>query len=128
MTDAPSRRFDPVSLALAVGLFVCLAAIALFTRGWVRGSLGDLVVVVWLANVLTVAGPLRGRPVWGAAAALSVAVGLEGLQLLDLVERDSPFWMHMVFGATFDPLDLVHYAVGAVLAGAIGWGRARHPR
>lgn len=99
--------------------FVVLVGIAFGTTGWIRGSLGDLVVVIWVASGLACVGPGVGRPAICAALALALATALECGQLLGKVDADAPLWMHLVFGSTFDPLDLVHYALGALVGWAI---------
>ena len=93
--------------------------IAFGTTGWVRGSLGDLVVVIWVASAVSIVGPLVKRPAVAAGFAVGLATTLELLQLLGKVDADSPLWAHLIFGSTFDPLDLVHYAIGGVLGYAL---------
>lgn len=107
---------DRRAAALCVGSFAVLVVIAFGTTGWIRGSLGDLVVVIWVASVLATVGPLRTRWAWCAGLALALATTLECLQLLGKVDRDAPLWQHLIFGSTFDPLDLLHYAIGAGVA------------
>ena len=107
--------------AVFVVSFVVLVGIAFGTTGWIRGSLGDLVVVIWVASALASVGPGVGRPAVCAGLALTLATALECGQLLGKVDADAPLWMHLIFGSTFDPLDLVHYAIGAVA----GWGILR---
>lgn len=109
-------RIDRRSAALAVLTFALLVFIAFGTTGWVRGSLGDLVVVVWVASCL---GTLLHRWAVCSGLALALATVLECGQLLGSVGPDDPLWMHLIFGSTFDPLDLLHYAIGAVLAWAL---------
>ena len=102
-----------------IASFVVLVVIAFGTTGWIRGSLGDLIVVIWVASAL--ATVIRGRPALCAGLALALATALECGQLLGKVDADAPLWMHLVFGSTFDPLDLLHYAIGAL----VGWGILR---
>ena len=98
---------------LSAGWFAVLVLIVLFGRGWVRGSFGDLAVVPWLAATLGILWP---RPIFKRAlAALAVAVGLECLQLVSHVQPEDPLWVHLIFGSTFDPWDLLHYGLGAAL-------------
>lgn len=118
---AAGGRIDRRSLILALVTFGVLVGIAFGTTGWVRGSLGDLVVVIWVASCL---GVLLHRWVWCAGLALALATLLELLQLLGRVQPGDPLWMHLIFGSTFDPLDLLHYAIGAVVAwAALALGR-----
>lgn len=102
--------------ALSASWFAVLVAIVLFGHGWIRASFGDLAVVPWVIHSLGAlpwwTENVRGRVLFG----FGLAVTLEFLQLFGQVGPDDPLWMHLVFGSTFDPLDLLHYAVGAVLA------------
>jgi hypothetical protein len=103
-------------LGQSLGWFAVLVGIVLFGHGWVRASFGDLCVVPWViasVGILPRLAPyVRGRVAFG----LGLAVFLEVLQLAGRVGPDDPQWMHLVFGSTFDPLDLVHYVVGAGVA------------
>jgi hypothetical protein len=99
-----------VSLASGLALFVA-------ATGPVRGILGDVLVVVFL--VASLAAVRLGRP-WTRVLAVGVlSVGLELVQGLHLFGPDSPWLVHLVLGATFDPLDLVAYAVGLAIAAAL---------
>lgn len=103
-------------LAQSVGWFAVLVAIVLFGHGWIRASFGDLCVVPWVIASVGVwprlAPLVKGRVAFG----LGLAVVLELLQLAGQVGPDDPQWMHLIFGSTFDPLDLVHYVIGAAVA------------
>lgn len=105
MTDR--RRVAAVgvaSLGGCVGLF-------LGVTGWVRGTVGDVLIVVLLVSMLAVfpLGSARLR----VAGVLAFAFMLEGLQTLELVGQDSHWLLHATVGSTFDPLDLLMYVVGA---------------
>lgn len=94
---------------LAVGFWVWF-----YATGFVRGALGDVAVVAFIAHLVGIAwnGPIGVR----AGGALLFAFAIECSQLLGAVEPDSPWWMHLFLGSTFDPWDLVHYTVSAILA------------
>lgn len=103
-------------LALSLAWFTALVLIVLFGRGWIRGSFGDLAVVPWVIHSLGVLPPLTDWTRTRVAAGLGLATTLECIQLLNLVTPEDPQWMHLIFGSTFDPLDLAHYVVGAAIA------------
>ncbi len=94
---------------LAVGIWVWF-----YATGFVRGALGDVAVVAFIAHLVGLVwnGPVLAR----AGGALAFAFVVEFSQLLGAVEPDSPWWMHLFLGSTFDPWDLVHYTVSAILA------------
>lgn len=100
------------SLAIGASLF-------LFVTGPVRGALGDVVVITFLVGCLATAriGSARTR----VGGVLVFAVGVELVQLLDLVAPDSHWLLHLTLGSTFDWLDLLWYAVG----GALSWACER---
>ena len=120
-----SGRWAPAVTAVAM---LALAVGVLTYRGpgqpVIRGMGGDVLVVIFLVACLAVV-PV-GRP-WHRILGVGVfAVAVECLQLLDLVGPDSPFIAHLILGSTFDPVDLMAYAMG--LVGAMGceslWRRA----
>lgn len=106
------------SRAVCAGLaglyFAICVGVVLFTSGWVRGGAGDLAVVALLTHLLGVV--LRVDVRWRAAACLALALVLEFGQTLGLVTPASPTWMHMVLGATPDPVDGLLYVGSALLA------------
>lgn len=84
-------------------------------RALIRGALGDVLAVIWLAYLLAIIWPRRALACcW---AALGIAFALEGLQALHLVPPEAPTVIRVMLGATFDPWDLVAYTVG--FAGAL---------
>lgn len=109
------RRF---SLAIILACTALGAAILQWAgSGLIRGFCGDVIAVVWLAYIFALIWP---RHVVGCCiAALAVAFALEGLQALQLVSPDAPRVVRVMLGATFDPWDLVAYAVGFGVALAL---------
>jgi hypothetical protein len=100
-----------VGICLAVGLlhFVAGSTYRGPWPGFVRGYLIDIVLPFALYLLLGVSWRvLAGSRLARALVVLAVGGTVEGLQYLGLP----------VFGATFDPLDLVMYALG-VAAGVI---------
>lgn len=79
-------------------------------RGWVRGFAGDIVVVPFLVHLIGLALPRHHvARIVGVGV---LALGTELLQLAHLVGPDAPTWLHLTLGSTFDPWDLVGYALG----------------
>lgn len=97
-----------------------------FVRGPLRGSAGDVLVIVFLDAALAAAclaiGSTARRAAWARLACVgALSVGLELLQGLHLVGRDAPWLLHLVLGATFDPWDLLWYAIGLWFAAGFEW-------
>lgn len=104
----------------AVALFCIEVAIARYApTGWLRGFVGDVLVVVLVWSVFG----WFGRASWSssrlALAALLFACAIEVLQafgLVDLLGLHSATPLHRVLrialGATFDPWDFVAYTCG----------------
>lgn len=97
-------------------------------RAWVRGSLGDVLIVPFLVHLLGIAVPRSAT--WRIASVGVIALGAELLQLANLVAPDAPAWLHLTLGSTFDPWDLLGYSVGigvavATSAGLVRWGASR---
>lgn len=103
---------------LTAGWAAVMLAVLLFASGWVRGAIGDVAVVGFLANGL---GALfaRGRlgPAWTRALVCFLfAAGIEAFQTLGWIGPEHPRWLQVAVGRTADPLDVLAYAVGALAA------------
>ena len=120
MIRAMRWRFDPLSLAWAVALFVLLVLLATVGArwGWVRSFFGDVLAVVWVYFVFKTA---IGARVWPLAlAALGVGCAVEFGQYLASAWhlRIPNRALRIVPGSTADWWDVVAYVIGfaAVLA------------
>lgn len=116
MMTRPSTRIGRAVLAAV--LFVGLVLIALFVRDDVIRPLGgDLLVVIFLYFALRAASDWSR---WvSAAMVLIFALAVEVSQAFGLVERlglAGNRLAEVVIGATYDPKDLLAYAIGVVLA------------
>ena len=105
---------NPRALLAAVLLFASGLLLFRFATGHLRGFGGDVLIVVGLVSVLAT---LRiGAPRWRVLGVLAFAVVTECVQGLGLVDRDSHWLLHLTIGSTFDPLDLLAYGAGGVVA------------
>lgn len=102
------------SLITSVVLFLILVYIALYVRDqFVRPFLGDVLVVVWM--YYTLKSVLNISATRLAAGVLLIAYAVEFAQYANVLS-----WLGMehiravriIFGATFDPLDLLAYTLG----------------
>lgn len=120
MIRAMRWRFDPLSLAWAVALFVLLVLLATVGArwGWVRSFFGDVLAVVWVYFVFKTVIGARVLPL--AVAALCVGCAVELGQYLASVWhlRISNRALRIVLGSTADWWDVLAYVFGfvAVLA------------
>lgn len=113
------RKAFPVALgALAVGIGVIV-----YTgpgRAYVRGWVGDIAIIVFLVALLALVPVGRART--RLLAVGGFAIGVELLQSFDWVSPDAPWFVHLTFGSTFDPVDILFYAMGlAIAAGFERW-------
>ncbi len=106
-------------LCIALAVLAVEVVIALRFRDWpfVRGSLGDVLVIVLLYFLLRAITPFRTNSV----AVASVAIGFlaEALQIIRLVDRlDIPkaSLLGTVIGSRFSISDLLMYILGGVAA------------
>ncbi len=110
----------PRLVALAAALVTVAAGLAVraASDGVPAKYAGDLLYTVLLYTLVIAAAP-RTRPAWAAAVALGVSWLIEFAQLTgvpaELSARSSI--ARLVLGSTFNPPDLLWYAVGALL----GW-------
>jgi hypothetical protein len=114
-------RFDARAFALAVVLFVLLALLATFgaRAGWLRSFFGDVLAVAWLYVVFKTFA--AARPALLASSAFAVGCALELGQYLARLghwQIANPV-LRIVIGSTPDWLDVLAYAIGAVVVVAI---------
>lgn len=80
--------------------------------GWIRNYGGDIVAIVFLYCLMGIILPTL-TPKQKTFSVLFIAVAIEIIQSLNLfdpgVSRD------LILGATFDPIDLIFYAVTAAV-------------
>lgn len=99
---------------MALGVTALLwAALDLPGRALVRGHVGDVGVVMLMTAILGSALPRLG-PRWWIGLTAAMALAVETAQALGL--RGEGLAGELTIGATFDPLDLVAYALGCALA------------
>lgn len=112
-------RFSGPHFAVAVVSFLMCAAIVVFfseTR-FIRGTLGDVLVVVLIYNAARSVSKLR--PGTCALLTLGFAFAVEISQLFNLIELlglGSSRVARLILGTTFDYWDLVAYSAGCALA------------
>lgn len=113
----PLFRFSLKYALLSMLMLFVLVVIAAYVRdSFVRPTLGDVLVVIWLYYFFASVINLPARIL--AIATVSVAFMVELGQYFKIVqwlglEPSSP--LHIALGATFDWRDLVAYSVGGVL-------------
>ncbi len=115
--SAMSFCFDARNFIVSVSYLVLLVVIALFVRdSFIRPTLGDLLVVVWLYYALA---SVVLMPVYALASLVVVIAYLvelgQYLQITSWLAIDSSSLLHVILGATFDWRDLVAYSVGGLV-------------
>ncbi|MFB7115329.1 DUF2809 domain-containing protein [Streptomyces sp. NPDC056190] len=121
--DRAAGAAAPVRIRLAAAAAAVLTVAAgLGLRAVTAGSAGkyggDALYTVLLVTLVVLVAP-RVAPLTAAASALAVSWGIEFLQLSEVsaeLSRRSAV-ARLVLGSTFNPPDLLWYAVGA----AAGW-------
>lgn len=110
-------RFAPAYAFAAAAIFAVEVLIALYGKGFLRHTIGDV-----LATALVYAALLSvfsWRPLVAAFAAFIFSVCVEIAQALDLIELlnlGSSAIARTVLGATFSWLDIIAYGTGAASA------------
>ena len=108
---------------------LCVAAVAVVAAGlsvheavdgWAGAFAGDALYAVLMVTLVAVACPRLGR-VWTATVGFGVCAAVELLQSTGLpaaVSARIP-GAELVLGSTFQWTDLLAYAIGAAIAGAV---------
>lgn len=103
-------------IGLALGLTaLAWAALELPGRALIRGHLGDVGIVMVLVAAFGLALPRLGLRGWIALAAV-IALATELAQALGV--HGEGVVNELTLGATFDPVDLLAYALGLALSAA----------
>ncbi|HIF9541229.1 TPA: DUF2809 domain-containing protein [Photobacterium damselae] len=110
-----SFRLSMSYLIKSFALFCTLIFIALFVRdSFIRPIGGDILVVIWL--YYSFASFIDMQKKWLIGLVLSIAYLVEFGQLIkfnDWIGIEPSSTLSVIFGATFDWLDIVAYTVGA---------------
>ena len=102
----------------AVLLLLAEIAIGLWAHGWVRGSLGDVLVVLLLWAVCRAVTPEKPRAGWLLPVCILLfAYGVELLQLWGFCDRlhITSRLLRTLIGTGFSAGDLLCYTAGALL-------------
>lgn len=115
------RRRRVVFLALAAFLLATEILIALFARNnFVRGSLGDVLVVVLIYCAARGAFPARPKPHWLALCVFLFACAVEALQAVHIAALlglgNIPI-LATIIGANFSWGDILCYLAGCSVVG-----------
>ncbi|MCL2375801.1 MAG: DUF2809 domain-containing protein [Defluviitaleaceae bacterium] len=104
-------------LAAAVVLFIAMVIIALFFQGgFLRNHFGDILVVMFI--VCTIRSIIRPRMKWLCLAVFIFATLVEIGQYFDLVGLlglTGNALAETIIGTTFDPWDILMYAIGCLI-------------
>ena len=89
-------------------------------RSFAVDALGSVLYVVLIGLILILIRPTARSPVI-AAIAFAIAASVESLQLTGIPDAIAQFvpLARLVFGSAFDPIDLVAYAIGAVVVAGL---------
>ncbi|GIU26193.1 DUF2809 domain-containing protein [Shewanella schlegeliana] len=95
-------------------LLLSLIAIALFiTGGFIRSTLGDVLVVIWLYCFLSSFINLTYRILIPASVLVAFVVEIaQYFKVAELLGIEPDTLLSIIFGATFDWGDMVAYIVG----------------
>jgi hypothetical protein len=112
---SPRRR--RACLVAATALAVALAVLVYRGPGWhfTRGHVGDVAAAMFVLAAITFAAPRRRMRVLAPTSLAACALVEVGQTLWSGLEGTAVG--EFVLGAVFDPIDLLAYAVGTVVAG-----------
>lgn len=117
MKTALSRRTVYFIAAILIFLLEVAIARGMFGMGFVRGSAGDILVIMLVYAFLR--GCALRAPASTALLATAIGFFIEGLQYIhfaSLIGLKPGSVMAIVIGSTFSVSDLVMYCIGGALA------------
>ena len=113
-------------------IFASLSSMLLFTLvvlegtwGFLRGTAGDFVVVIFLYTLARTVKPTGWR--WIPLGIFAFACLVEGLQAIDILSIlgiTNPT-VQIAVGSVFDWMDIVAYAIGSAVAALLDYGIAK---
>ncbi len=118
--DLEKPKLIRLSLPHGIKSLVCLTVlfiIALYVRdSFIRPTLGDVLVVVWLYYSLAslINMPVKQLAFVAVFIAYLVEIG-QYFQITTWLNITPGSSLHVILGATFDWLDLVAYSIGGLL-------------
>lgn len=114
---ARPERPRSVFIIAAITLFAIEVVIALFVRdAFIRPYIGDVLAVALLYAVLRAATPLSLRSALGVTLAIAVMIEVaQAAKLLGALGLGENELARIIFGGSFDWLDLLAYAVGGIV-------------
>lgn len=112
-------------LVAAIVLFAIEVVIALFVRdSFVRPYIGDVLAVALVYTVLRAATPLRLGSALATTLAIAVLIEVaQAAKLLSALGLGDNRLARIVFGGSFDWLDLAAYAAGGIMIVLVELGR-----
>lgn len=108
----------PIALAALVTIATGLGVRALFDGAFANHA-GDALYTVLIYLVIVFIRP-KVRPLTAAALSMGISWAIEFAQLTDL-----PPALYPILGSTFNPADLLWYAVGAAAAATLHHAASR---
>ena len=114
----PRREFPrSVYLVATLILFAIEVVIALFVRdAFIRPYIGDVLAIALVYTALRALTPLSLYSALGLTLAIAVAIEIaQAAKVLDALGLGENQMARIVFGGSFDWLDLLAYAVGGIV-------------
>ena len=108
------RRVFGISFLL---LFTAELLIGMYGRGWVRNSLGDILVIMLLYTLFRTARPCPDAKWFVVPTAILIfSFAVEFLQLWGICDRlhITNVLLRIIIGTGFSPDDLICYVIGSV--------------
>ncbi|HMV44308.1 MAG TPA: DUF2809 domain-containing protein [Leptospiraceae bacterium] len=113
------KRYLTLSI---ISFLICVLIVLLFSNhGFIRGFLGDLIIVIFLFFSIKLIYPFSNF-----ALSLSVVIFAycieftQYIKIIPLLGLKENIFTKIVFGSVFDPFDLLAYTVGGVISYRIG--------
>lgn len=109
-------------------ILICLICITLGTiivmafnnHGFIRGVIGDVLVVILMYYVLKIFVPIKPLNLLIIVLIFSYLVETtQYFHLIEVVKLEDNFMANIIMGSTFDYRDLLAYTLGGIIAHAI---------
>ena len=112
-----TKRF-PYIVSSLILFILCILIVVLFSsNGFIRGFLGDTVIVILLYSLLKSIKDFDSLLLSVGITLFAYAIEIsQYFKIIPLLGFQENFFTRIVFGSVFDPLDLIAYTIGGLLA------------
>ena len=112
-----TKRFPYIVSSLILYILCILIVVLFSSNGFIRGFLGDTVIVILLYSLMQSIKDFDSLLLSVGITLFAYTIEItQYFKIIPLLGFQENFFTRIVFGSVFDPLDLIAYTIGGLLA------------